>query len=936
MPKTGDNGRTHNLPILAAVFSAAAFMIALVWGDAKLFGDGSAFAFSHGILEVFVIVLSLMVFAIIWNTERYESTGIQGAGALFLAVALLDMAHLFSYGKAPSFLTPDVPAKAVNFYIVARLIAAVAILLIPLSAFPRTRRILARSRQDWLILSLTIATVVYGIGFIVPGTGNVVHGGTLSGFRIGAGALVVAVHLGTIALFAAMNLWKESDGQWLLGATWVMGLSEIALSLHYMRGGDGLNVVGHGLQIVAYGMVYRAVFLSRIERPYRLLAATRAEARDSESTLRALINANQKDGIAFIGAGGDLRISNFFPSPEMKAVAREAAQSRRPHQAEGEWMGRWYDQHFYPTLGSDGELLGVAVYARDVTERREREIELRKVTAAIEQSPVSVMITDTKGTIEYVNPTFCKITGYAAADMIGQNPRILKSEYNAEETYADLWRTISAGHIWEGELCNKKKNGEPYWELEIISPIKDEDGTITHFLAVKENITRRKEAEAKLVYQGSHDQLTGLPNRILAMDRLGLAIAAARSVSKTAVVMYINIDGLGRVNSSLGHAAGDAVLTEVAARLKAAVGPVDTVARMEGDGFLVMVSNIDTSAIAEATARRILEKCREAIRIDGREEVFVTARVGMTVFPVDGDDPYILVRNAHAALARAKERGGDTYRFFTVGMDKEASARLKVESALRHALEKDEFRVFYQPLVEARSGAIVGAEALIRWKNEELGFVPPDKFIPLAEASELILPIGDWVLRTACRDAAHWRKLAGSRFFVAVNFSPRQFADTDLVDKMQGILAETGLPATCLEVEVTERLLLGESAEAEAMLHAIKDLGAQLSLDDFGTGYSAMSYLTRYSFETLKVDRSFIKNILKSPKDMTLLRAILNMAHTLKMKVIAEGVETGDCADVLRDLGCEILQGYHFARPMPAEEFVKLLESKNVRLPVPH
>ncbi len=217
-----------------------------------------------------------------------------------------------------------------------------------------------------------------------------------------------------------------------------------------------------------------------------------------------------------------------------------------------------------------------------------------------------------------------------------------------------------------------------------------------------------------------------------------------------------------------------------------------------------------------------------------------------------------------------------------------------------------------------------------------MGFVPPDKFIPLAEASELILPIGDWVLRTACRDAAHWRKLAGSRFFVAVNFSPRQFADTDLVDKMQGILAETGLPATCLEVEVTERLLLGESAEAEAMLHAIKDLGAQLSLDDFGTGYSAMSYLTRYSFETLKVDRSFIKNILKSPKDMTLLRAILNMAHTLKMKVIAEGVETGDCADVLRDLGCEILQGYHFAKPMPAEEFVKLLESKNVRLPVPH
>lgn len=463
MPKTGDSQPIYELPILATIFSTAAFAVAFVWADAKIFGDDSAFA--HGILEVFAIVLSLMVFAIVWNTERYESSGIQGAGTLFLAVALLDMAHLFFYGKALSFLTPDVPAKAIDFYIVARLVAAVAILLVPLSAVPRTRRILVRSRGDWLVLSLTIATVVYGVGFIAPGAENTVRGGMLTEFRIGAATLVVAVHLGALGLFAAMGLWKESDGRWLIAATWAMGLSEIALSLHYMRGGDGFNMVGHGLQIAAYAMIYQAIFLSRIERPYRLLATTRTQASDNESTLRALINANQKDGMAFIGAEGELRVSNFFPSPEMRAVALEAAQNRRLHQAEGEWMGRWYDQHFYPTLGSDGGLLGVAIYARDVTERRAREVELRKVTAAIEQSPVSVVITDAKGIIEYVNPTFCKVTGYAAAEMIGRNPRILKSEYNAEETYADLWRTIVAGDIWEGELCNKKKNGETYWEL---------------------------------------------------------------------------------------------------------------------------------------------------------------------------------------------------------------------------------------------------------------------------------------------------------------------------------------------------------------------------------------------------------------------------------------------------------------------------------------
>lgn len=574
---------------------------------------------------------------------------------------------------------------------------------------------------------------------------------------------------------------------------------------------------------------------------------------------------------------------------------------------------------------AEGKATSIISTVQDVTKRKRSEESLLKLTRAVEQSPASVMIIDRNGRLEYVNPKFVEVTGYESEEVVGKNPLFIESGYPTGDHYDDLWMTITSGKEWHGELHNKKKNGEMFWEYASFSPIKSSDGTITHFLVTKEDITVRKEYEDRLLRQANFDHVTGLPNRVLAMDRLSQALVSAQEHGRMVAIMYIDLDRFKKVNDTLGHAAGDQLLREMAQRFSACVHESDTVARLGGDEFLIILT-LDNTTHVEIQAQEILDACTSAFMLDGHE-VFVSATIGMTVYPDDGANPHVLLRNADAAMYQAKEKGRNTFMFFTPEMNQEAIQRLELEAQLRHAMEREEMDLHFQPLVKADTGELLGAEALLRWKGKELSQMWPQQSIMIAEETGLIVPLGEWVLRNACQTAKSWQDEYSKPLRIAVNVSSRQFTEGNLVELTKSILDEVGLQPELLELEITEGLLLSDDPETDIIMNELSEMGVRLSIDDFGTGYSSLSYLKRFPFDVLKIDRAFIQDVTTEPEDAALTRAIIAMAQGLGLKVIGEGVETEEQLAFLCAEGCNMVQGYFIARPMDAKSFRQRLKT---------
>lgn len=581
---------------------------------------------------------------------------------------------------------------------------------------------------------------------------------------------------------------------------------------------------------------------------------------------------------------------------------------------------RLFELEATPLLDRHGSFTGIIETSRDITDRVRAEEGLRKLSQAVEQSPVSVIITDLSGAIEYVNPKFEEVTGYRLDEVRGSNPRLLKSGHTPQADYRQLWNTIKHGDIWRGEFLNRRKNGELFWEYASISPIRNARGEIDHFLAVKEDITVRKEYEQRLLHQESYDALTELPNRVLAADRVAQAVVRARREGRSVGVVSLDVDNFKNINDSLGHGSGDALLLQLARRLVAAMREGDTVARLGGDEFLIVLADLATVDDVE----RVLDKVRSIFERPFNVEdknIYITPSIGVTVAPEDSEDVHILLRNADAAMHRAKELGRNMTQFFMPEMNERAVKRLELESQLRHALERGELSLHYQPQVISASGRVVGAEALLRWQSPAYGMVSPERFIPLAEETGLIVPIGRWVLESACREAVAWPQ----PLRVSVNVSSRQFRDGMLVETVAAVLEATGLAAGRLELEVTESLLLEDMDGTSRILERLQRLGVRIALDDFGTGYSSLSYLKRFPFGVLKIDRSFVNGIIDDPDDAALCEAIIQMAHVLNLKVIAEGVETAEQLEYLAARGVDLVQGYYYSRPLPTEEFLTYL-----------
>ena len=572
-----------------------------------------------------------------------------------------------------------------------------------------------------------------------------------------------------------------------------------------------------------------------------------------------------------------------------------------------------------------GEIVGAVVNFRDISERKQAEKRIRTLLQAVEQSPVSVVMTDTDGNIEYVNQAFELATGYQATEVIGKNPRILKSNNTPASHFRDLWQSIISGRSWQGELQNRKKNGQLFWERAYVAPVVDDFGNTSHYLAVKEDITLQKQQEEKIIHQANYDSLTDLPNRFLTLDRLSQIIKEAQRNKQKAAVLFLDLDDFKKINDSMSHEVGDKLLVKAAKRLKDTVRIDDTVSRLGGDEFIILLGNLRNEEEVYPVAEKLLNCFREVFLLDGRE-LILTASIGIAIYPNDGDNPAELLRNADTAMYQSKEQGRNTFNYFTHAMNEGVSRRLQLEEQLHGALERGEFQLFYQPILDIASRQVVAAEALLRWDSQVLGKIKPDEFIPITEQTGQIVSIGQFVIQEAMTRTAQWLKLLNRPFKMAINISPRQFRDPNLPQQIKETLEQTRVPSQSVELEITEGVLMSGHTYIGETLTQLNALGVTIAMDDFGTGYSSLSYLRSYPFGTLKIDRSFVNDITKDPADRELVNATIAMAHGLGLAVVAEGVETDDQLTHLAQQGCERAQGYLFSRPIPAEEMTRLLE----------
>lgn len=576
-----------------------------------------------------------------------------------------------------------------------------------------------------------------------------------------------------------------------------------------------------------------------------------------------------------------------------------------------------------------GQTLSIAT-VKDVTEQRRIEQDLRKLSSAVEHSPASVFITDLEGRIEYVNPTFTEVTGYSLEEARGQPPSLLKSGETPQSVYEDLWSTLTSGKTWRGEFRNKRKDGTLYWEFTSVSPIRDEDGHVSHFVAVKQDITHRKEAELLAWRQANFDQVTGLPNRVLFKDRLSQALLRCKRDASRVAVMFIDLDHFKAVNDTLGHEAGDQVLKQVGERLSQCVRDTDTVARLAGDEFTTILPAPGSTSTMTSIAQRILDALKRPFLLDDTQQVYIGCSIGIAVYPDDGSDGASLLRSADHAMYCAKESGRNTYQYFTPAMNRMVATRMQMESDLRRALAEGQFAVHFQPMVEATTRTIHGAEALVRWAHPVRGLLSPGDFLPVVEEIGLIADVGALVLHRACAQCALWRDAGYPDMTVAVNVSLRQLSAPNFLETLDQALSQSGLPSHALELEVSEKVLLSSIPAVDAALRSIADRGIALTIDDFGTGASSLQHLRRFPFSTLKVDRSFVHNVLQNHEDTILVEAVIAMARKLGLRVLAEGVETPDQIDYLLTQYCDMFQGFLFGKPLPSDEFSQQLAQHRV------
>ena len=600
------------------------------------------------------------------------------------------------------------------------------------------------------------------------------------------------------------------------------------------------------------------------------------------------------------------------------------------------WVGEFYNKrkngenfwaraNIYPLTNTKNEISSYVAIKEDITQLKEDEKTLRLASTVFQTATEAVMITDANNLIIAVNQAFTLITGYQEAEVLGKNPEILSSGHHDADFYKEMNNELATVGKWQGEISNRRKSGEVYYEWLSITALKNQMGELESYVALFSDITKRKKAEDKIYHQANYDSLTGLANRSLFLDRFEQSISLAARDNNSVALLFIDLDGFKNVNDNFGHSKGDQLLKFAAQRIESAVRTSDSVARLSGDEFAIMLCGDNDVYSHEKVATKVLKELSMPFQLE-EKEAHITASVGISIYPDDGYLPEELLAKADSAMYEAKEKGKNNVQFFTKEMDIKAQQRRGLEVELRKTIKNNELVVYYQPIHDIKTGKVVSAEALIRWLHPKKGLIPPIEFIPLAEDIGFIVDIGDWVLEQACKQAKVWQKRWKCQPKISVNISAAQLHRPDFFDKLKRVLEQCDLPPELLTLEMTESLLIEEDGDTLLKLQTIRDFGIDLSIDDFGTGYSSLSYLKRFPINILKIDRAFIKDITHNSEDEALTCAILSIAKSLNLKVVAEGVEEKEQCDLLDKHNCHFAQGYLFSKPVSAEDFAEHVE----------
>ncbi len=943
-------------------FLSVLFVAVWLAPPAHPFEGLSRFLPLHSFMETFAIVVAMLVFGIGWNAYSVERPlGIVLLSCAFLAVGLLDFAHMLSYAGMPDFVTPSGVQKGIDFWLAARFLAAVALLavaLMPWKPFP-----FKWARYVLLAVSLGFTLLVYwAILFhesALPAT--FIAGKGLTPFKIGSEYFIIFLHLLTVGAFLAGARKPRPDHVvYLSFAVAILALSELCFTL-YSSVTDIFNLLGHVYKVLAYVFIYRAVFVSSVQEPYKRLRQSERhvwqEKERAQVTLKSIgdgvITTDEKGSIEYLNPVAEkltgwgraealgMPLSRVFNainehsravvenpvgeclrSGEVVAIANHTILIRR----DGTEMS--IEDTVAPIRDRDGVCIGAVLVFHDVTERAKIRSERRQLSSILEATPDFVSISTLDGRRVYMNQAGKRMLGLPGEEDVTGLPML-----QAYPQWIWGFMTNEAVSIaiekgmWEGESTLLSRDGTEIPVSQVIIAHKGADGQEGFLSTIARDIGERKRFEAQLLHQSNHDALSGLPNRLLFHDRLGQALAQACYTEHLIAVMLLDLNRFKIINDTLGHDLGDLLLKEAALRLASCMRGGDTIARWGGDEFAFLLPNLEHPEEAAEVAAGILKVLSQPFLIADKE-IFVSASVGITLYPTDGQTREGLLQNAEVAMYRAKEHGESAYQFFTGDMNVRAFERLALENSLRKALERSELVLYYQPQVDLETGKISGMEALLRWQHPELGLVSPAQFIPLAEETGLIVPIGAWVLREACRQNKAWQDAGMARMRVSVNLSARQFQQQDIVEMTASALRESGLTADCLELELTESYIMQNPEAAIRTLRLLEKMGVFLSVDDFGTGYSSLSYLRRFPIDCLKIDRSFVQDIPGSADAAAIVSAIVAMASSLKLEIVAEGVETQDQLDYLKQLRCDRMQGFLFSRPIPANELEKLVKNQ--------
>jgi diguanylate cyclase (GGDEF)-like protein/PAS domain S-box-containing protein len=598
----------------------------------------------------------------------------------------------------------------------------------------------------------------------------------------------------------------------------------------------------------------------------------------------------------------------------------------RIRNARGEWI--WVrSRGKVVERDATGAPLRMAGTARDVTAIRRAERERRVALEVLRSMSEAVAVIDIDFRFISVNPAFSRITGYSEEEVVGQDSRLLDSSQHSSDFYRRVRDILERTGHWAGEMWQKRKDAEEFLGWIEMSEVRDSQGLRSHFVAVVNDITDKKRAEQELRYLANYDTLTGLPNRALLSERLGRAIVRARRQETRVAVLFLDLDRFKDINDSLGHAAGDRLLKAAATRLQSTVSAADTVARLGGDEFTVVLEDVESLPAVERMAREILNAFSMPLEVDERHDVIITPSLGISLYPDHALVPTDLLKFADTAMYQAKAEGRNTYQIYNEAMDAEARKRATVLSSLRKAMDRGEFRLMFQPRMALADGRITGVEALLRWHSAELGEINPAVFIPLAEESGLILPIGDWVLEEACQTLKRWRSHGLHDISMAVNVSVLQLLRGQLPEHLRRVIAETGVPADRIELEVTESMVMQNAEQTTAALNELRGIGVSLAIDDFGTGYSSLVYLKRLPIDTLKIDKEFIGDLTRDPDDEAITATVITMGHSLGLNVIAEGVENEQQLAYLREQGCDEIQGYWLSQPIDSHRCLSFIRS---------